>query len=428
MTLGSIGPSGPTRLQALLWMAASLLALIGENRAHADTISFDQALALGAVTPEVAEARGMLEARQEGDQKIGGTAYMTHIFFMPGGLVSPSEARGFDMQATVTQGWNLRDLGGARRESAGRERDALGATVRARALRARLDAARRWIDLETLTRIAETLETRIAGLEELVALRERALRTGAGTAPAVAEARVMLAELQQHQLEIEGAQFAAATQLAVAVGRAPKQDRLETVGDPPAPSLPDEAAIRSQIVDVDRAPDVVVERLRETAARARAIEASAEYAPILTLGAQGERSAFGTWVAYGIAGIGFYGPGQERRLTSVAQADAVGATAKTESARLRARAELEEALHELQHTSTVVRLLEEDTLPELRQLVESRERAVALGEEYYFASFEARDHVLAVVEATHQAQGAQTWARIHMWLLLAELASGGATP
>ena len=43
MTLGSIGPSGPTRLQALLWMAASLLALIGENRAHADTISFDQA-------------------------------------------------------------------------------------------------------------------------------------------------------------------------------------------------------------------------------------------------------------------------------------------------------------------------------------------------------------------------------------------------
>ncbi len=79
----------------------------------------------------------------------------------------------------------------------------------------------------------------------------------------------MLAELQQHRLEIEGAQFAAATQLAVAVGRAPEQDRLETVGSPPEPTLPDEAEIRRQIVDVDRAPDVVVERLRETAARPR---------------------------------------------------------------------------------------------------------------------------------------------------------------
>lgn len=332
------------------------------------------------------------------------------------------------MQATVTQGWNLRDLGGARRESAGHEREALGATVRARALRARLDAARRWIDLDTLTRVAQTLDTRIAGLEELVARRERALRTGVGTAPAVTEARVMLAELRQHRLDIEGAQFEAATQLAVAVGRAPKQDRLETVGNPPEPPLPNEVEIRKQIADVDRAPDVVVERVRETAARARAIEASAEYAPLLTLGAQGERSVFGAWVVYGITGISFYGPGQERRLTSIAQADAVGATAKTESVRLRARAELEEALHDLEHSSAVVRLLEEDTLPGLRQLVESRERAVALGEEYYFAAFDARDHVFSAIEATHRARGAQTWAQIHMWLLLAELANGESAP
>ena len=107
-------------------------------RAQADAIGFDQALALGAGTPAVAESRDMLEARKAGDQKMRGTAEMTHIFFMPGAILAPAEAKGFDMQATITQGWNLRDLGGARRESAGHERGALAATVRARALRARL--------------------------------------------------------------------------------------------------------------------------------------------------------------------------------------------------------------------------------------------------------------------------------------------------
>ena len=428
MRLGSMAPRRTTQLLSALSIATLSVAVVGAKRVRADTITFDEALALGAMTPEVAEPRDMLEARQAGDQKIRGTADTTHLFFMPGGLVSPSEARGFDMQATITQGWNLRGLGGARRDSAGHEREALEATIRARALRTRLDAARRWIDLATLTQVATSLEARIAGLEELVAQRERALANGVGTSPAVTEARAILAELRQHRLDIEGDEFAAATQLAVAVGREPSQDLLETAGGSPDPPLPDASEIRTRIADVDRAPDVVVEQLRETAARARVIEASAEYAPVLTLGAQGERSAFGSWVVYGITGIAFRGPGQERRLTSVAHAQAAGAAAKTLSAKLAARAELEEALHELRHTSEVLKLLEQETLPALRQLVASRERAVALGEEPYFAALEARDRVFAAIEATHRARGAQTWARIHMWLLLAELQSEGSKP
>ncbi len=429
MTLGSIAPWRPSRLlRAVPWMAASLIALMGAKRVQADTISFDQALALGAGTPAVAESRDMLEARKAGDQKMRGTAEMTHIFFMPGAIIAPAEAKGFDMQATITQGWNLRDLGGARRESASHERGALAATVRARALRARLEAARRWIDLATLARIAESLDARIAGLEELVARRARALATGVGTSPALTEARATLAERLQQRLEIEGDQFAAATQLAVAIGQAPTQDQFETVGPLPEPPLPDEAEIRRRVEDVDAVPDVVVERLRETAAQARAIEASAEYAPVLTLGAQGERSGLGAWVAYGIAGISFRGPGQARRLTSVAEARAAAASATTDDAKLHARAELEDALHDLHHAAATMKLFEENTLPELRRLVQSRERGVTLGEESYFDAFEARDRELAAVEGAHRARGAQAWAQVHMWLLLAELARERSAP
>jgi cobalt-zinc-cadmium efflux system outer membrane protein len=421
MTLGSRAKGRTPRLLSALWIATLSAGITEAKRVRADTITFDEALALGATTPKVAEPRDMLEARQKGDQKMGGTAEATHLVFMPGALISPSEARGFDMQATITQGWNIRGLAGARRESAAHEREALAATVRARALRTRLAAARRWIDLATITRVAESLDTRISGLEELVAQRERALASGVGTSPEVTAARAMLAELRQHQLEIEGDQFVAATQLAVAIGREPQQDLLETAGDWPDPPLPDEDAIRQRIASVDSAPDVVVEQLRATAARARAIEASAEYGPVFTLGAQGERGALGTWVAYGITGITFRGPGHERRLASVAQAKAAGAAAKTASTKLQVRAELEQALHEVRHSAEVLRLFEEDTLPALQRLVESRERAVALGEESYFAVLEARDRAAAAIEAAHRARGAKTWARIQMWLLLAEL-------
>lgn len=413
---------------SFLWIGLLLASLFGAERVKADTITFDEALALGELSPLVSEPRDVLEARRTGDEKIRGTAEATNFVFMPGALVSPRAAKGFDMQATITQGWNLRGLGSARRESAVQERGVLAATVRARALRARMDAARRWIDLETLTRIAASLDERIEGGEKLVARRERALSAGAGTTQPLTEARAMLAQLRQLRLDIEGDQFGAATQLAVAVGREPTQERLATIGASPEPQLPDENEIRTRIASLDAAPDVVVERLRETAARAHAVEAAAQYSPILTLGAQGERSAFDAWVVYGVTGVTFRGPGQQRRLTSVAEARAAGANAKTATARLHVRAELEEALHDLKHSSAVLKLLDEDTLPALRKLVESRTRAVEVGEESYFALLEARDRELSAIEAAHRARGANTWARVRMWLLLAELEVEGSAP
>jgi hypothetical protein len=89
---------------------------------------------------------------------------------------------------------------------------------------------------------------------------------------------------------------------------------------------------------------------------------------------------------------------------------------------LQARAELEEALHDLEHTAAVAALLEEQTLPALRAIVSGRARAVALGEEASFALNMARNQELAALEGAHRARGAHSWARVHMWLLLAELA------
>lgn len=422
--------NGTARARILVRVCCALCAshLAVSARAHAQEISFDEALALGALSPAVSGARDVLKARESGDESIGGTTGQTALTFMPGGLVFPpslaNEVTPWEMQFNITQGWNLGNLGGARRDAAKDERGALTAAIRVRALRARLDAARYWIDLDTLAEIARTVEQRIEGAEDLVAQAERALSSGEGTAQPVAEARAMLAQLQQRRLDLEGEQFTVAAQLAVAMGRAPSSEPLRTTGDPPTPELPDVAEIRTRVDNIDAAPDVVIERLRETAAKARAVEASAQYAPVLSVGAQVERSALGTWVVYGVSGVTFHGAGQDRRWASIAESEAAGARADTVSARLRVRAELEEAMHDLVHSASVAKLLDEETLPALRKLVASRERAVALGEESRFALIEAHDRELAVVEAAHRAHGANNWAQVRLWLLLAELASG----
>ena len=421
-------PASPGRRTRLAFIAIFAVIVWVTDRAHAEEHSFDQALALGKQTPAVSGPRDMLEARESGDRKMGGTAGATNLTFMPGALFFAGQDKGFEMQANVTQGWNLRDLGGARRDAASSERGVLEASVRAAALRSRLEAARRWIDLATLSEIAQVMESRVRGLEELVESRERALSAGVGTAAPLAEARSMLAELRQGRLVLEGDQFSAATQLSLSVGRAPQAEPLRTNGVMPEPSLPEPPEIRDRIANIDAAPELVVERLRETAARARAVEASAQYAPVLTLGAQAERVAVGPWVFYAVTGLTFEGFGQRHRWGSVMAGEAAGASAATTSARLRVHAELEEAVHELRHSAEVARILDEQTLPALRALVASLERAVALGEATRFALIAARDRELAAVESAYRARGAVTWAKVHLWLLLAELAVGDGTP
>lgn len=399
--------------------------------ARAEEVTFDEALALGARSPGVQGLENALEARESADEGMRGAVGPTALTLMPGALVSPKQADAFELQMTLTQGWSLGGLGDARREAASWERQAVAASVRARALRARLEAARRWIDLATLTLIQQTVEERIRNAEELVSQRERALAAEVGTVHGLAEARAALAALEEKRLALEGDEFNASTQLAVAMGQAPRAERLQAVGELPRPPMPVEAEIRNRIADIDGAPDVVVEQLRETAARARAAEASALYAPILNLGTQVERAAVGdrgAWIVFGIAGVSFPGLAQKQRSVSLADEQVATAAASTTNARLEVRAELEEALHELEHTAAVAALLEKKTLPALRALVASRERAVEVGEETAFALAEARGQELAALEATHRAAGANSWARVHMWLLLAELASAGSAP
>jgi outer membrane protein TolC len=406
-------------MPAVALLAAALLP----TPASAQHVSFDEALAVGERSPTVEAPRRELEARRAGDDGIGGTATSSNLTFMPGAVVAPDQDQGFESQLSFTQGWNLSDLGGTRRRAAAAEREVLSAEVRADALRVRLEAARRWIDLATLQAVEEIhLEHRTVALAR-VERAERALAAGVGGAAELAEARAEQADLEQHRLDLEGDRFLASVQLAVAMGRHPSE-RLRATGALPAPTLPSASEIRARAREIDALPDVAVRRLAASAAREREIEASAQYAPVLSVGAQLERSAAGAWVLYGIVGMTFNAFGQDRRPTSVAHASAERQEAEIVVTRVRVAGEVEDAIHEVEHTRRQLRALEETLVPALTDLRQRRERALTAGEETIFAVLDARRRLLVAREEATRARGARAWAEVRLWLLLAEIARG----
>jgi outer membrane protein TolC len=388
-------------------------------------VGFDEALDLGDRSPVVEGSRRALAARRRGDEGIGGTAQATQITVMPGATIAPDQAQGFELQVNVTQGWNLGDLGGARRAAAARERDALSGRVRARALRARLEAARRWVELRTLEELETSLEAQARVLDREVALTTRAVEAGVSTGADLAEIRALAAALSDQRLRVEGERFSASVRLATAMGWSEDgAGALLTDGPAPQPRLPSFDEMRVRIASVDGLPEVAARRLAETAARAREVEAGTQYAPVLQLGGQLERTSVNAWVVYGVAGLSFSAFGQERRSVALARADTERAISETELARVEARAELMEALHEVAHTRRQESSLREGLLPALETLASRRARALELGEGTIFASMEARRRVLEARASLERARGARVWAEVRLWLLLAELAQG----
>lgn len=408
------------RVVTVLWLVA-----LPASAAAQPTVTFDQALALGAASPEARAPRRALAARERGDDGIGGTAQATSLTVMPGAVLAPDQERGFEAQVQLTQSWNLADLGGARRRAAAEERRGIAAEARAAALRARLEAARRWIDLATFQEVEARLGAQQAVAEQHLRSAERALEAGVGGATDVAEARAAVADLEQRRLESEGDRVLAANQLAIAMGRS-EGPAPRAGGALPAPRLPSPGAARRRLADLDALPEVAVRRLAVVAARAREAEASAQYAPVLSVGAQVERSATDAWVLYGVASLSFQAFGEERRAVSAAGAAAERGEVELEAARVRARADVEDAIHEVEHGRRQLRAIEAGLVPALEELVARRERAVTAGEETVFGLLEARRRLLVAEEARARARGARAWAEVRLWLLLAELGRGGA--
>jgi outer membrane protein TolC len=395
------------------------LLLLVPAPAAAQGVAFDEAIALSQGLPVVEGTARALAERESGDVDLGGTSQGVAIQASPGVRVLSEQDRGFEGQLSVVHSWNLGDLTGTRRRAARAERDVLAAEVRAEALRARLEAAHRWIVLWRVVQLEQVLDEERTLAERLGALTARGEAAGVRTRLDTLEAAAYLADVSIRDVALEGERHDASVALAVAMARAPNGE-LVASGPLPAPSLPDD--LHAAIEGADRLPAVVAARLETVAERAREAETASGFAPQLGLGAQIQRESPSHLIVLGTLtlNVPLFDPGQRARSTSRAEAER--REGRHGQARLEAQETLALAVHDVEHQRREERAVLEQLVPSLTTLIDLRERAVQAGEGTVFELLEARRRLLVARARAIDARAARTWAEVRMWILLAELA------
>jgi cobalt-zinc-cadmium efflux system outer membrane protein len=408
----------------------SVLAVIGVltgsvSAASAQGVTFDHAIGLAEEGPDVRAATRELEVRRTRDDAISDITGWTQIWIQPGWRALDAQDQAYEAQYYATHSWSLSDLAGLQRSAAGHERDMLDAEARRAALARRLDAARAWVALQTSERLLVLAVQMSAQADDEASTVERALAAGVRTQADLAEARVFSAELALLALSLEEQHADARIALATAMASEADPSRLATAGAAPDPALPDLAALRRALMDLDALPEVALRRLAATAAHTHAEEAHAAYAPQLQLGAQIQNEAPSGLSVFGIAAItfGLADLGARSYAQMLGQAELAEAT--VDVVRAQARSEMETALHAVEHQRERALLVTSRLIPALETLLEARMRALAAGEGTVFELVAARRRLAEARIEQIDAEGARLDAEIQAWLLVAELESAG---
>ncbi len=408
-------------MRALPALSLSAICLLAAPAA-AQPVSFDRAIAFSGSTPLVEGTRRALEARRAGDEDIAGTARSLQVTAQPGMRIMSEQDRGFEGQITISQTWNLADLTGARRVAAGVEREVLDAERRAAALAARLEAARRWIDLWQVAALQEVIGEERALAVRTRELAERAVRAGVRTRVDQAEAEAYAAEVALRALSLDGSRHETSVALAVAMGQPPNAE-LAPYGELPEPMLPPDPERR--LADVERLPTVAVHRLSAAAQRAHEVEVAAQYAPQVSVGTQVQRESPSGFIVEGLLGITLPTFDRGQRTRSSALAEAERSEGQGDQARLDAQRQLSLAIHDVEHQRTQEHTVSQTLLPASNDLVERRESAMQTGQGTVFELLDARRRLLAARARVVEARAARAWAEVRLWVLLAELSRMG---
>lgn len=404
-------------------LVAALLLVLPARAALAVEVTFAEAIDAARGAPLVAAAERALAARAEGDLDLPGRAGPLQLTALPGARLAPQADRGPEAQVTLSQSFHLADAGGARREAARSEREALRQEARAAALEQRLEAARRWLELRALEEQMALARQELGLAQALDAQMERAAAAGLSTAAEREEARAFAAEVELRAVTLEGQRLESAVALALALGRPPAHD-LTTGGSAPQVELPPEPALHARLTQAARAPRAAAARLLAAAARAREAELRANNGVTLQVGAQLELASPGGVSALGLVGLTLPWADPGARERSLLRAEQARRHHEERQVELQAAREGTLAWHEVEHSREVEAIARDRMVPALQALAERREAARAAGEGTTALVLEARRRLLAARGRLAEASGLRLWAEIKAWLLLAALAEG----
>jgi outer membrane protein TolC len=393
--------------------------------ARAEAVTFEQALGGAARAPTVVGAAEAEAVREAMDRGITGAPENPQIQVMPGYRFTPQGEEGLELQVTIQQGLSLDGLGDARQRAARTEREVLAMEHAASLLERRLGVAQAWLDVwasaEELRLVREERET--AG--RLLSALERAAAAGERTRIDLATMRGYAAEVDLRTIAIEGRLHHEGLWLGSEMGRTDGEPVLVR-GDAPSVRLPEALRIRRLIVHAERMPGVARHRLVALSARAREVEARAEAASRLYVGASAQlNQPDNGFVLFGLVGAQLSMFTQNERARSTQLGDAEQIEGERGQAERDARRAAADAIHELDHTRETEAALRERLVPALEEVAALEERALGLGESTVLRLVEARRRVLEAHERLAEATGERIWAEVNVWLMLEALERSG---
>ncbi|MFO0587644.1 MAG: TolC family protein [Polyangiaceae bacterium] len=407
---------------SLVLAVSMAVAVSAAGEGDAPGVTFDEALGFARQAPIVTSVERAAQVSQEIGGKVSTMASNPLVMVLPGVRILPLAAAGPEGAIGVSQSWSLSGLGQARKDAVKAEHDTLTAEARATALMQRMHTAKEWLDLWAAQKVSAVATQEADVARDLTKLAEKAANAQAATKADTADARAYLAEAKLAVIDAEGDVFERGTELSRDIA-SKSADPVAAEGELPEPALPDPATWSASLREVDSLPSVQAKALAARAEKARSEEEGAARGMHLLLGVEVRKEAPDAFLAMGTVGLTLpvFDRGERERSVSEARAARFEGEKKAEA--LDARTELALAFHEVQHTGEIVAAVKGELLPALLEAAEAREQLFRAGDGTMVDVLTARRRVLAAKSRLVLAQAANAWAKVKVWMLLAELAN-----
>jgi outer membrane protein TolC len=171
---------------------------------------------------------------------------------------------------------------------------------------------------------------------------------------------------------------------------------------------------------------VAARKLASDADRAREAELRSTKGWGLGTGVKGTRDYLGTWGAQAVLEVSFPIFDRGEREAAPMAAAAARSQGEFQEARAVAATELARSLHEVEHTGEVLAAIEKELVPAAQLNAQSREASMRAGETTVLEVLVARRTWAAARQKHTRALAMHAWARVKIWMLMADMTPGGA--
>lgn len=348
------------------WLLSGLVAAI-------QAITFTQALERSEATPLLEAAVAMESTRREHAERVSRMTHNPVVSLQPGARDMAHGGSGFEVYLGVSQRVNLAGLGKRRKESLARELAHDAAATAALRASVRRGLAEVWLARWSAQQAESVSQRERALAAELDARLDTLRQAGEVTVLEQAAARTWAAEAELSALGFEDDAITAGITLARAMGEAPATPQA-VVGELPELMPHDDAALEGLVHEVQSAPSVASARAQTAADQSRLDELTAARGPTMAFGALGWREGGGDLAAVATLEVDLpiFERGERERATAAAELER--ARGHERDTVLVAQAERVLWLHDLEHSRSVLEVVQQKLLPAAHALADAQKK------------------------------------------------------